>query len=209
LCGVFYFKAMLHILLALLIALFSIPRQRPPAGTLKVSGLRNTFLDKAEVTNNQYRVFLDWLQTKENREAYSSALPDSMLWRQAYGVSFSSENQFGNYPVVGVSFEQAQRFCKWRSQLISEKEKRDVEFSLPELKLYKISVKPEDKTPLAGGLYSSGLVYHGFLGLCDNASELLSARGVAIAGGDADCLSLQPYEKAGKNLGFRCMAVLK
>lgn len=200
---------MLNILLALVISFCFNPRKKPPAGTLKVTGIRNTFLDKTEVTNQQYQEYLNHLKSEDKTIRYVAALPDSALWRKAYGVDFSAENQFANYPVVGINFQQAELFCSWRSKAISEKEKRDVQFSLPDLKLYKISVRPENKVPLAGGLYSNGLVYHGFLGLCDNAAELLSAKGVAIAGHTDECLSLRPYEGAEKDLGFRCMAVLK
>ena len=60
------------------------------------------------------------------QEIYKSALPDTLVWRDklAYNDNFV-ENYlrhpaYNYYPVVGVSWLQAQRFCSWRTDRVNE-----------------------------------------------------------------------------------------
>ena len=77
-------------------------------------------MDENEVTNLDYREYLYWLRRVYDYdyypEIYKSALPDTLVWRDklAYNDNFV-ENYlrhpaYNYYPVVGVSWLQAQRF---------------------------------------------------------------------------------------------------
>ena len=88
------------------------------------------YMDENEVTNLDYREYLYWLRRVYDYdyypEIYRSALPDTLVWRDklAYNDNFV-ENYlrhpaYNYYPVVGVSWLQAQRFCSWRTDRVNE-----------------------------------------------------------------------------------------
>lgn len=88
------------------------------------------YMDESEVTNIAYREYLYWLERlfgDTYPELYQKAVPDTLVWLEelAYNEPFV-ENYFrhpayNNYPVVGVSWLQANEFCKWRSDRVNEK----------------------------------------------------------------------------------------
>lgn len=87
------------------------------------------YMDESEVSNLDYREYLFWLRRvyPENLEKYNSALPDTLVWREnlAYNEPYVSNYlrhpAYGNYPVVGVSWKQADAYSKWRSDRVNEK----------------------------------------------------------------------------------------
>ena len=95
--------------------------------------VRSFFLDETEVTNMMYLEYLDWLERvyKDNpdekyKEVYFSAIPDTMVWRSPLGFNedmvdnYLRHPAFRNYPVVGVSWQQAVNFAKWRTERVNE-----------------------------------------------------------------------------------------
>ncbi len=95
--------------------------------------VRSFFLDETEVTNAEYQFYLDWLykifptSEVENAHIYKSALPDTLVWRHTLGANeLLTENylrhpSYSDYPVVGVSWLQANQYCKWRTNMVSER----------------------------------------------------------------------------------------
>ena len=87
------------------------------------------FMDESEIRNVDWREYLYWLQRAypQNPEVYHSALPDTLVWRNemAYNEPFL-ENYlrhaaYSEYPVVGVSWIQANNYCKWRTDRVNER----------------------------------------------------------------------------------------
>ncbi|GAB1307561.1 gliding motility lipoprotein GldJ [Urechidicola sp. KH5] len=95
--------------------------------------VRSFYLDEVEVTNAEYLFYLDWLQkvfpsgNDESKHIYTSALPDTLVWRNTLGANelltqnYLRHPSYRDYPVVGVSWKQANRYCVWRSDRVSEK----------------------------------------------------------------------------------------
>lgn len=105
---------------------FSIDRLASPPGTIKMSS--NLYIDRTEVRNLDYCEFIHW--TKKvfgiNSNEYISILPDTTVWKtlgkqyEKLSKFYLNDPYFRNYPVVGISFSQAQKFTKWRSDRVME-----------------------------------------------------------------------------------------
>lgn len=85
------------------------------------------YLDRTEVTNQSYLIYLNWLRKyAEDELDYQFALPDTHCWHQplAYNEplvrNYLRHPSFQYYPVVGVSWVQASQYCEWRSARINE-----------------------------------------------------------------------------------------
>ena len=87
------------------------------------------YMDETEVTNINYREYLFWLQ-RTFSETYPkiprAALPDTLVWRTELAYNEPMVNTYfrhpayDDYPVVGVTWLQADEFCKWRSDRVNE-----------------------------------------------------------------------------------------
>ncbi len=89
--------------------------------------LKSFYLDDSEVTNGDYTIYLDWLkkvyppENPKYKHIYEAALPDQNVWKGPLtydgGLSKTYLNgiAYEDYPVVGVSWRQANDYCKWRT----------------------------------------------------------------------------------------------
>ena len=88
------------------------------------------YLDETEVRNVDYREYLTWLKRvygSSYPEVYNKSLPDTLVWRDKLGYNEPYVSQYlrhpayDNYPVVGVSWSQANDFCVWRTDRVNER----------------------------------------------------------------------------------------
>jgi formylglycine-generating enzyme required for sulfatase activity len=89
--------------------------------------VRTLFIDETEVTNFAYQEFLFFLKRRDTAK-YTRMLPDTTCWTRA-DVGFALTDPlvtlywkhpaYRDYPVVGVSHEQAVEFCKWRTDMVN------------------------------------------------------------------------------------------
>lgn len=104
---------------------FELQSKNPP-GTAPISD--NLYYDVSEIRNIDYREYLFWLGKhfgKDSRE-YLSALPDTTVWQSENNYYdplielYLRHPAYNNYPVVGVSYQQAVDYCNWRSDRVNE-----------------------------------------------------------------------------------------
>jgi formylglycine-generating enzyme len=86
------------------------------------------YMDETEIRNVDYREYLHWLRRvyKSYPEVYRRALPDTLVWRSPMGFNdpyvqyYFRHPSYNNYPVVGVSWVQANDYCLWRTDRVNE-----------------------------------------------------------------------------------------
>lgn len=98
----------------------SIPR------TVSVSSF---YMDVTEVANIHYREYTYWMTrayAADYPELVAKCLPDTTAWRQAMSYNeplvqyYFRHASYDQYPVVGVNWNQANEYCKWRSDRVNE-----------------------------------------------------------------------------------------
>ena len=87
------------------------------------------YMDQTEITNFQWMEYLYWISRAYNETypmVYKNALPDTLVWRSKLGDNekfvdyYLRHPAYRDYPVVGVSWLQANDFCKWRTDRVNE-----------------------------------------------------------------------------------------
>lgn len=88
------------------------------------------YMDETEITNLDYIEYLYWLNrifAADYPEVYRKALPDTLVWRErlAYNEplveTYLRHPAYRNYPVVGVTWIQANDYCSWRTDRVNER----------------------------------------------------------------------------------------
>ena len=77
---------------------------------------------KYEVSNADYRKFLNDLSFRSESNYLKAVLPDTLVWRndlentEPFVKYYFRNHSYDNYPVVGVSYDAANEYCKWLSE---------------------------------------------------------------------------------------------
>ncbi len=86
------------------------------------------YMDETEVSNQDYREFVHWTTRiyPGNLAKINSTLPDTTKWRselaynEPYVENYFRHPAYSDYPVVGVTWEQADQYCAWRTDRVNE-----------------------------------------------------------------------------------------
>lgn len=91
------------------------------------------YMDETEVSNTNWLEYLNWIRRHypNDEQYYYEELPDTLVWRSPLSFNEPFVNNYlrhpayKDYPVVGVSALQAERYCVWRTDMVNEKLLRD------------------------------------------------------------------------------------
>lgn len=87
------------------------------------------YMDETEVSNANYREMLHWhrqITYESYPQVYRSLLPDTLVWREELAFNepmvetYFRHPSYDDYPLVGVSWRQAEEYCEWRSNRVNE-----------------------------------------------------------------------------------------
>ncbi len=94
--------------------------------------VQSFYMDETEVTNLMYLEYLKYLKAvyppdnPKFKGIYESALPDTLVWRNRLSynedlvVNYLRHPAYAEFPVVGVSWLQANQYAKWRTDRVNE-----------------------------------------------------------------------------------------
>jgi formylglycine-generating enzyme len=100
--------------------------------TLRRKTVSSFRIDIYEVSNKKYRDYTHWLEnlakdSVQYKDLATEALPDTLVWKTPLSynepmvLGYFRAKAFNDYPVVGVSWEQANKYCRWRTDRANEK----------------------------------------------------------------------------------------
>lgn len=69
----------------------------------------------AFVTYGEYTEYLRYLKTQKDLEGYKNALPDPAIAPDDVYKKYTSRGQFDAEPVVGISWQSAMAYCRWKT----------------------------------------------------------------------------------------------
>lgn len=86
------------------------------------------YMDETEVSNQDWLDYLHWISINfpNDRELYYNATPDTLVWRrplsynEPYVDNYLRHPAYQDYPVVGVTWAQAQDYCEYRTSAANE-----------------------------------------------------------------------------------------
>jgi len=107
------------------------------------------YMDDTEITNNEYRQFIESLKLDSigvaftDQEFYELYYPDTTVWVKDFAHHLGDplleyywdHPAFDNYPVVGVSWSAAKYFCEWRTAYLNAYRATKGEFRMPNFRL--------------------------------------------------------------------------
>jgi formylglycine-generating enzyme required for sulfatase activity len=94
---------------------------------------------KTEVSNLDWKEFVDYTIKQKGKEAADAMLPDSLLWLNLekyadFVAYYYGRTNYSYFPVVNISYVQAEAYCKWLEDFYNSRENKfykKVTVSLP------------------------------------------------------------------------------
>ena len=86
------------------------------------------YMDETEISNFHWCEYMYWVRRTFTNfpMIHKRSLPDTLSWREKLGFNekyveyYLRHPAYRDYPVVGVSWQQASEFCKWRTDRVNE-----------------------------------------------------------------------------------------
>lgn len=114
------------------------------------------YMDETEVTNVDYKEFLFNMKSRVSTDSVLKLEPNEKVWdgtmsyNDVYATYYFRYPGFNFYPVAGVSWSQANAYCKWRTIYVNElsREKNKLDSALSQAQLVERGVTfPDYRLP--------------------------------------------------------------
>ena len=89
------------------------------------------YLDMTEIANIHWLEYLSYVKRDSSETFYLNALPDTTVWHKdlafntPYVDNYLRYPGFRYYPVVGISWNQATDYCRWRTEAVNREIARE------------------------------------------------------------------------------------
>ncbi len=75
----------------------------------------DSFEISSQITYRDYKIYLSDIKRDSSYAYYSKQLPDSTITSKENYTAYTSDEQYDSYPIIGISWEAAENFCKWKT----------------------------------------------------------------------------------------------
>lgn len=127
-----------------------------PSGTMQLDSMmvsvQGFLISKTEVSNAEYREFLQYINANGSAEEKAAARIDTAAWKmESFAAYYHKHPAYTDYPVVNVQHEAAVLYCKWLSEKWTKASKTGTRyyFRLPERAEFIRAARGETNNPYA------------------------------------------------------------
>ena len=126
------------------------------------------------ITYGQYKEYLAEIRQDSSEVFYNSQLPDSNMCLPECYTQYTSSSAFDNDPVVGISWEAAMSFCKWKTIKENKPGRTDFIYRLPSCLEWMAAHEFSGKKPEMNQHYADWLIHS------KDESNFLSAENISM-----------------------------
>ena len=94
------------------------------------------YMDETEITNENWKEYVFYTMRSDSSDEFKETIiPNDEVWasefsfNDVYTENYYSNPGFNNYPVVGVTWEQINDYCKWRTSAVNNALRKDAGLS--------------------------------------------------------------------------------
>jgi sulfatase modifying factor 1 len=115
------------------------------------------FIGRTPVVNLEWREYLHWLKINSTQEEYQAALPNSQVWKRdlayndPYIDNYSDYLGFNFFPVVGISYNQAVKYCSWKTKYVNNRLAKEAGYTIDFLADLRKAPEPGDDSDISAG----------------------------------------------------------
>lgn len=97
------------------------------------------YMDETEIANIHWLEYMHWLDKDSTQEVFQASRPDTTVWvgklafNDPYVDHYLRYPGFRYFPVVGVSWKQANKYAKWRTDKVNDQLQKESGRELPEV----------------------------------------------------------------------------
>ena len=208
-------KAIVLLSLSLAIIAQSFGQGKAPANVVALPNAENTYIQVHEITLGDWNLYLNDIvsRTEANSPLYQENLPNVDICKVAYKTdNYLNNPDLQNYPIVGITYNQARRYCSWRTDYENQNKKKSNTgtyiYSLPTETDYQYAYDVQKTKTSVKTISEVNTKSKEMTGIADNANEITENNKV-VTGAGSNGLRFENYSEAGVMLGFRCKVVIR